>query len=53
MGLQQRIHYKEEHLLVFSWLVIGEGPELLDAEDRSSIAPLRRGTCRRSKSLSL
>ena len=44
---------KEEHLLVFSWLVIGEGPELLDAEGRSSIAPLRRGTCRRSKSLSL
>ena len=35
----------------FSWPVIGEGPELLDAEGRSSIAPLRRGTCRRSKSL--
>ena len=45
---------KEEHLLVFfSWLVIGEGPELLDTEVRSSIAPLRRGTCRRSKSRSL
>ena len=44
---------KEEHLLVFSWLVIGEGPELLDAEVRSSIVPLRWGTCRRSKSLSL
>ena len=39
---------KEEHLLVFSWPVIGEGPELLDAEGRSSIAPLRRGTCRKS-----
>ena len=37
----------------FSWLVIGEGPELLDAESHSSIAPLRRGTCRRSKSQSL
>ena len=33
----------------FSWLVIGEGPELLDAESHSSIAPPRRGTCRRSK----
>ena len=41
---------KLEHLLVFPWLVIGEGPELLDAEGHSSIAPLRRGTCRRSKS---
>ena len=37
----------------FSWPGIREGPELLDAEGRSSIAPLRRGTCRRSKSLSL
>ena len=44
---------KEEHLVVFSWLVIGERPELLDAESHSSIAPLRRGTCRRSKSQSL
>ena len=44
---------EEEHLLVFSWLVIGEGPELLDEESRSWIAPLRRGSCRRRKSLSL
>ena len=44
---------KEEHLLVFSWLVIGEGPELLDVGGQSSIAPLRRVTRRRSKSQSL
>ena len=37
----------------FSWLVIGEGPELLDVGGQSSIAPLRRVTCRRSKSQSL
>ena len=37
----------------YSWLVIGEGPELLDVGGQSSIAPLRRVTCRRSKSQSL
>ena len=33
--------------------MIGTGPELLDAEGHSSITPLRRDTCRSSKSQSL
>ena len=36
----------------FSWWVTGEGPELLDAEGHSSIAPLCQGACRTSKSQS-
>ena len=43
---------KEEHLLVFSWLVIGEGPELLDAEGRAT-PPRHLSKKQKSKSLGL